>query len=156
MALIHQKLYQQDNLSGVNMSEYLYDLLATIQQTFRNNQQTVDSRIICDNLNLDVDTAIPLGLIINELVTNCYKYAFPGQKKGKLYIRLEETDRILILEVVDNGPGMPPGFELEKSRTFGMKLIQSLATKLSGKIYISNESGLCIRLHIHQYQKVSI
>ncbi|HRG81379.1 MAG TPA: histidine kinase dimerization/phosphoacceptor domain -containing protein [Chitinophagaceae bacterium] len=156
MALIHQKLYQQDNLSGVNMSEYLYDLLATIQQTFRNNQQTVDSRIICDNLNLDVDTAIPLGLIINELVTNCYKYAFPGQKKGKLYIRLEETDRILILEVVDNGPGMPPGFELEKSRTFGMKLIQSLATKLSAEIYVSNESGLCFRLHIHHYQKVSI
>ncbi len=153
MALIHQKLYQQDNLSAVNMSDYLSDLLAAIQQTFSDNQQRVDVQIICNQLNLDVDTAIPLGLIINELVTNSYKYAFKGRPNGQLKIRLEEENNILQLEIRDNGPGLTKGFEINKSKTFGMKLIQSLAAKLSAEIAVSSEQGVCFKLHIHQYQK---
>lgn len=153
MALIHQKLYQQDNLSGVNMQEYLTDLLSAIQQTFRDNRQTVHSQILCNNLSLDVDTAIPLGLIVNELLTNCYKYAFPGKIEGALLIRLEEVNNTLILEVKDNGPGLPDSFDPARSKSFGMKLIQSLAAKLKAEISISNHQGLSFKMMIHQYLK---
>lgn len=152
MALIHQKLYQQDNLTAVNMSEYLDDLVGTIQQTFRDNNTTVKADIICNDLSLDVDTAIPLGLIINELVTNCYKYAFTGRNVGQIIIRLEEEQQRLILEVKDNGAGLPPAFDIHNTKSFGMKLVQSLAAKLEAAIQTKNDNGAVFRLTISNYQ----
>jgi two-component system, sensor histidine kinase PdtaS len=154
MALIHQKLYQQDNLTGVNMKEYLDDLVNTIQQTFRDKHTAVKAVIQCNNLSLDVDTAIPLGLIINELITNCYKYAFTGKTNGQIIIRLEEEQLKLILEVKDDGAGFPEGFELNATRSFGMKLVQSLAAKLEAHIEHRNENGAVFKLTISNYQPV--
>lgn len=153
MALIHQKLYQQDNLTGVNMKEYLNDLVGTIQQTFKDNHTTVQADIICNDLNLDVDTAIPLGLIINELVTNCYKYAFTGRNTGQIMIRMEEEQKRLVLEVKDDGTGLPPSFDMNSSKSFGMKLVQSLAAKLEAVIETKNDHGALFRLSIENYQK---
>jgi two-component sensor histidine kinase len=153
MALIHQKLYQQDNLTGVNMKEYLNDLAGTIQQTFKDNNTTVQADVICNDLLLDVDTAIPLGLIINELVTNCYKYAFTGRSNGQIIIRLEEAQRKLILEVKDDGTGLPTGFDLHNTKSFGMKLVQSLANKLEAEVETKSENGTLFQLTIHNYQK---
>lgn len=152
MALIHQKLYQQDNLTGVKMREYLYDLVSSIQQTFKDNQTTIKASIECDDLNLDVDTAIPLGLIINELITNCYKYAFTGRNNGSIMIRLEEKEaKKLVLEVRDNGAGLPRDFDINGTRSFGMKLIQSLAAKLEATIDTYSENGTVFMLHISNY-----
>ncbi len=153
MALIHQKLYQQDNLTGVHMKEYLNDLVATVQQTFRDNNTTVQASVICHNLSLDVDTAIPLGLIINELVTNCYKYAFTGRKAGQIIIRLEEQQKELLLEVKDDGIGFPTDFDMNNTKSFGMKLVQSLSAKLEAAIETKNEDGALFRLTIHNFQK---
>ncbi|MBL7748900.1 MAG: ATP-binding protein [Chitinophagaceae bacterium] len=154
MALIHQKLYQQDNLTGVNMKEYLDDLVNTIQQTFRDNTTVIKADILCNDLSLDVDTAIPLGLIINELVTNCYKYAFTGKNNGQIIIRLEEEQQQLILEVKDDGAGLPEGFDMNTTRSFGMKLVQSLAAKLEAHIESRNDNGAVFKLTINNYQSV--
>jgi two-component system, sensor histidine kinase PdtaS len=153
MALIHQKLYQQENLTGVNMKEYLGDLVNTIQQTFKDNHTNVKADIACNDLCLDVDTAIPLGLIINELVTNCYKYAFTGKNNGQISIRLEENGKKLILEVKDDGVGLPTNFDMHNTKSFGMKLIQSLANKLEAEVETKNVNGAAFRLTIHNYQK---
>lgn len=153
MALIHQKLYQQDNLTGVNMQEYLHDLVHTIQQTFKDNNTVVQADIICNQLTLDVDSAIPLGLIINELVTNCYKYAFAGKDTGRIIITLEEEAKKLLVEVRDDGKGYPEGFDVQQPKSFGMKLIQSLAAKLEATIETENDKGALFRLTVHNYQK---
>lgn len=153
MALIHQKLYQQENLTGVNMKEYLGDLIHTIQQTFKDNHTIIQADIICNDLSLDVDTAIPLGLIINELVTNCYKYAFNGKSNGQIIIRLEEEKKKLMLEVKDNGGGLPAGFDMQKTKSFGMKLVQSLANKLEATVEIKSDKGATFCLTINNYQK---
>lgn len=152
MALIHQKLYQQDNLTGVKMKEYLNDLVYTLQQTFKDNNTNIQTNIICSNLTLDVDTAIPLGLIINELVTNCYKYAFSYKKNGLITIRLEEAQKKLLLEVRDDGVGLPHSFDMSSSKSFGMKLIQSLAAKLEAVIETKNDNGAVFILTINNYQ----
>ncbi len=152
MALIHQKLYQQNNLTGVNMKEYLNDLVTTIQQTFRDRNTLIQADIVCNNLSLDVDSAIPLGLIINELITNCYKYAFIDKKDGHIIIRLEEEQSQLILEVKDNGSGLPAGFDINSTKSFGMKLIQSLAAKLEASIETKNDNGAIFKLSITNYQ----
>jgi two-component sensor histidine kinase len=152
MALIHQKLYQQDNLTGVSMKEYLNDLVGSIQQTFKDNATNIKADIKCDNLNLDVDTAIPLGLIINELITNCYKYAFAGKNNGLIIIRLEEEQKKLILEVRDNGVGLPDGFDMNNTKSFGMKLIQSLAAKLEATVEAFTDNGAVFKLSVSNYQ----
>ena len=154
MALIHQKLYQQDNLTGVSMQEYLTDLISSIQQTFKNNNQIVQTTIECDPLKLDVDTAIPLGLIINELITNCYKYAFIDKKEGNIIIRLREEKNHLLLEVKDDGNGLPADFDVNKTRSFGMKLIQSLAAKLEATLDVYTNNGTIAQLAITNYKPV--
>ncbi|MBC7874400.1 MAG: sensor histidine kinase, partial [Ferruginibacter sp.] len=154
MALIHQKLYQQDNLTGVSMKEYLEDLVSSIQQTFKDKQTTITATIECGNLNLDVDTAIPLGLIINELITNCYKYAFTGRNNGHIVIRLDEHATKLLLEVRDNGIGLPEGFDMNTSRSFGMKLIQSLSAKLEATREALTDNGTVFKLSITNYKAV--
>ena len=154
IALIHQKLYQQDNLTGVVMKEYLDDLVNSIQQTFKDRETTIKAVIECGNLNLDVDTAIPLGLIINELITNCYKYAFAGRSSGLVTIRLEEEEKKLVLEVRDDGIGLPAGFDRNNTRSFGMKLIHSLATKLEATVAAFTDNGTVFKLSISNYQAV--
>ncbi|HWR33189.1 MAG TPA: histidine kinase dimerization/phosphoacceptor domain -containing protein, partial [Chitinophagaceae bacterium] len=154
MALIHQKLYQQDNLTGVNMKEYLSDLISSIQQTFKDSRTDIQAKIDCTELNLDVDTAIPLGLIINELITNCYKYAFIGKNAGLIHLRLFEKEKLLELEVRDNGGGLPVGFDMNNTRSFGMKLIQSLAAKLEASVQAYNDNGTVFKLSIPYKQTV--
>ena len=154
MALIHQKLYQQDNLTGVSMKEYLNDLVSSIQQTFKNSETTIKADIKCDHLNMDVDTAIPLGLIINELITNCYKYAFTGMNNGLIIIRLEEEQKKLALEVRDNGVGLPKDFDMITIKSFGMKLIHSLAAKLEATVEATSDNGTVFKLFISNYQSV--
>ena len=148
MALIHQKLYQQDNLTSINIKEYLSDLTSSVQQTFKDNRTNITVNIDCDDLKLDVDTAIPLGLIINELVTNCYKYAFTGKAEGTISIQLHKQINNLELIVKDNGIGLPESFNPEQTRSFGMKLIQSLAAKLEASMKAFTDNGTVIKLSI--------
>ncbi len=147
MALIHQKLYQQENLTAVNMEEYLNDLVNSIQETFKFNNKNIRTTVNSHHLQFDVDTAIPLGLIINELVTNSYKYAFARRESGILQISLEENiSKKIVLEVKDNGEGFPPGFDSNNGKSFGMKLLQSLAAKLEAAYQFSNDNGAVFRM----------
>lgn len=134
MGLIHQKLYMGDNLATVEMQDYLKELGDTLLDSFGLDNGRVNIQYQVAPLHLDVDTAIPLGLIINELVTNSLKYAFPDGRTGTVTIALwkDETGK-LCLKVADNGVGKKAVSDAKNSTAFGTSLVQMLSKKLKGQ-----------------------
>ena len=133
MGIIHQKLYQGDNLGSIEMKDYFINLSEGILDTFDIDDK-VKIECAMDNLELDVDTAVPIGLIVNELLTNALKYAFPNDKKGNIEISLSQsTPELLTLKVADNGIGKIAGKSAEGTG-FGTQLIQLLTQQLNGKM----------------------
>ena len=140
MALIHQKLYQQDNIQGIYMPEYIDNLTSSLLSSYKASNDKIHIKKEVDTINLDIDTAIPLGLILNELLTNSLKYAFVDRKEGTLQIKLTEIDKKLILEVSDDGVGMKNDEEGNKN-SFGLTLIESLAEKLDASVEMNQNEG---------------
>ncbi|MDG3582190.1 tetratricopeptide repeat-containing sensor histidine kinase [Galbibacter pacificus] len=137
MALIHQKLYQNEDLSVIKMQEYIESLSASIQSVYKKNGDKIHIHINAESSELDVDRAIPIGLILNELISNSFKYAFEHGNKGNIYISLiKEEDNRILFEYKDDGMGLPEGFDTEVSGSMGMNLIRRLANQLRSKINI--------------------
>jgi len=134
MGLIHQKLYVGDNVAAVEMRDYLHHLGDTLLDSFGMDDERVKITYSLETMHLDVDTAIPMGLIINELVTNSLKYAFPNGRSGTVEIALWKDDAgHLCLKVADDGVGKAAAVELKNSTSFGTSLVQMLSKKLKGK-----------------------
>lgn len=141
MGLIHQKLYMGESLATIDIREYIQGLGDMLLDAFGVEDDRVKMEYAISNLQLDVDTAIPLGLIINELVTNSMKYAFPKSQKGTITIALSKNAQgKLSLRVSDNGAGISQGIEGKFSTSFGNNLIEILSKKLKGKPQITNSS----------------
>jgi two-component sensor histidine kinase len=153
MALVHQKLYQEDNLKGVEMPSYISNLMETLVHSYQVDRNRIQVTMDLDEVRLDIDSATPIGLILNELITNAFKYAFVEQKTGELAIKLKEQNDHLELSVRDNGRGFPKGFQLENNLQFGWELIQSLASRLKASIDVKSEQGVDVRLEITKYKK---
>ena len=133
MGIIHQKLYQGTNLGSIEMKDYFINLSEGILDSF-NAEDRVKIECAMDNLELDVDTAVPIGLIVNELLTNALKYAFPEDQQGVINISLEkDSEHNLKLQVRDNGIGKTAGVA-PKGTGFGSQLIQLLTRQLNGKM----------------------
>ena len=115
MPLIHQKLYQNNYFSFIEMQGYIESLLNSVQSAYRKGGHAIDITIDTNRIELDVDRAIPLGLILNELVSNTFKYAFPhGDDKAKIHIHLSKDQQQYYFEYADNGIGLPTGFNKER------------------------------------------
>ncbi len=145
MALIHQNLYQEEDLIGVDLPKYIKNLADTLVHTYqldRNLNITTD----VDDIHLDVDTIIPLGLILNELISNALKYAFENVPYPQMRIMLKENNNILQLSVQDNGIGLPKNFDVDQSNGMGFKLIRTFLKKLKGKLRIEKTEGAKIVL----------
>jgi len=141
IGLVHQKLYQGSNLGAIEMKEYFLSLGESILDTF-GAEDRIELKIIMKNLDLDIDTAIPLGLIINELMTNAIKYAFPKSEKGIITIKLEkQNNQILHLEFADNGVGKS---DFTQGSGFGRQLIPLLTQQLNGKMKEIIQNGTTI------------
>ena len=140
MGIIHQKLYQGENLGSIEMKDYFLNLSEGILDTF-NAEDKIKIECAMDNLDLDVDTAVPIGLIVNELLTNALKYAFPENKTGAIFISLAppQTNH-LRLKVSDNGIGKVKGLA-PKGTGFGSQLVSLLTQQLNGKMTEHSESG---------------
>ncbi|MEM1325602.1 MAG: histidine kinase dimerization/phosphoacceptor domain -containing protein [Bacteroidota bacterium] len=141
MALIHQKIYQGENLAAVEMKDYLQMLGETIVDTFGVDSDKVEIEYPMQEIELDVDTAIPLGLIANELLTNALKYAFPDERKGKIKVSLERVGEKFRFLVTDNGIGWKDTISPPKSG-FGSQLIHLLTMQLGGQVKIKSEDGV--------------
>ncbi|WP_420582959.1 histidine kinase dimerization/phosphoacceptor domain -containing protein [Reichenbachiella sp.] len=138
MSLIHQKLYSQDELSRINMKDYISELSQYLFKSY-NTGESIKEVLETEEIQLDVDTAVPLGLIINELIANALKYAFDDKKDGQLKVQFAEDGNAYKLMVSDNGKGLPPKWEQRKN--MGMRLVQILVDQLEGELQIDNSKG---------------
>ena len=145
LAIIHEKLYQSADFASINFEEYIQSLVSYLLSYYSTNNIIVDINVEKDII-LNMDTAVPCGLIINELVTNSIKFAFPGKKTGKIYIQLHYEDRSLILIIGDNGVGLPDGIDFENSQKLGLQLVKTLTDQLEGKIQFNGENGTEFRI----------
>lgn len=153
MALIHQKLYSTDDIRGVDIQDYLENLVSELFSAFGVDREQIESKVSTQNLKLDIDTVIPLGLILNELITNSLKYAFEDTKHGLLVIDIAEVDNKLLVTVRDNGKGMDEE-TVKNSNSFGWKMIKSLSRKLKAEINVKNEQGTTVYLTLSRYKLV--
>ena len=135
ISLVHQKLYKSQDLSHICIREYITELSALIVQSYSISGDRISLDIAIDDQCFLLDTAIPLGLILNELMTNSLKHAFPDNRNGKISISFKEKDsRKNIFVYYDDGIGVPDGFDLKKQPTLGSKLISSIVeTTAAGK-----------------------
>ena len=154
MALIHENLYQDEKLVGVDSQEYINKLIDSLVNSYNINPENITITKNIDPLKLDVDTIIPLGLILNELISNSLKYAFDKEQKGEVNLSLQQIPEGLLLRIADNGRGMPPNFDIDTLKSLGFRLIKSFAKKLDGVIKIWNDRGSNIEIFIPQ-QKLS-
>lgn len=153
MAIIHQKLYQQDNIYGISMKEYLINISEAIVNSSLDQTKTVDFDYNIENIYLHIDSSIPIGLILTEIITNSIKYAFPDLTHGIISISLSETDNTLKLIVKDNGVGMENVTKSSNSTSFGLKMIKSLARQLKAEWNIKSEQGTEFEFNITNYKR---
>ena len=142
MALIHETLYSFNNLSSVKFKPYLTKLINYISKTYKINGKKIISDIDVEDISFDIDTAIPLGLIVNELVSNAYKYAFTIYNKGEILVKLSKIDNEkYLIRVSDNGIGLPKDIDLNNIKTLGLQLVKRLIYQLDGELTINTKKG---------------
>jgi two-component system, sensor histidine kinase PdtaS len=146
MSLIHQKLYSSENVASIDISLYIRELVVYLGDSF-NTGQRIRFDIKVENAELDVSQAVPLGLILNEAITNSIKYAFPDGRKGTITIELSKMalDRYLLC-IADNGVGVPGDLSVRKPGSLGMSLMAGLAADLDGTFDIENKNGTSVRI----------
>ena len=155
MALIHQNLYQEKNLTGVETQKYFGTLIKNLFQSYNISPQRIKLVTDIDALNLDVDTMIPIGLILNELISNCLKYAFPQEQPGQIKVKLKEDGGALLLTVTDDGVGMDAQHQQNLGKSFGYRLIHAFKSQLNAELDISSGAGTTVKMIIRDYQKVA-
>jgi PAS domain S-box-containing protein len=148
MALVHERLYRSENLSEVALSDYLRFLIDNLFRFYGANAQVIRLSFDAGDVNADINTAIPIGLIINELVSNSLKHAFPEGRRGELAITLRQDERSLILAVHDNGPGIPADFDWRNAKSLGLRLVISLVDQLDGVIELDRFHGTTFQIII--------
>ena len=150
MALVHEKLYQAGTLSAVSLHDYTHKLLRHLGETGGASDRGITLRADIDSVEADLETAVPYGLLVAELVGNTLKHAFPGQRGGEVCVSLrrgngEEGEKGekagVTLCVADDGVGLPAGFDITQSLSMGLQLASSLATQLGGTLQARNEAG---------------
>ena len=154
IALIHEQLYQQTELARIDTQSYLKVLAHHLVQSYGKAEQ-VNLDLDVDNLNLDLDQSLACGLIVNELLTNAFKYAFEDGRAGRVSLRLKELpDGMRLLEVADDGRGFQPKTG-EKRRTLGTSLVAKLARQLRGKVTTTGDGGVTVRILFEGQQKAA-
>ncbi|MCZ7357070.1 MAG: PAS domain S-box protein [Candidatus Methanoperedens sp.] len=143
MSLIHEKLYQSNDLTKIDANEYITDLVNGLLKSYDVNTGQVEMNIDAKNVLLGINSAVPCGLIINELVSNSLKYAFPDGKKGEIKISLHPTaENNMELVVRDNGIGIPAEMDFRKTNSWGMRMVTILAeNQLRGEINLERSKG---------------
>jgi len=141
IAMIHEKLYKTETLSEIDIREYIGDFTKMIANSFNSDQKDITITKEVQSFTLDITKAVPVGLILNELLNNAYKHGFSDAESGELRITLRKEDEESVLRVADNGKGLPDDFSLTDQQSLGMTLIQTLTNQLEGELEIFSENG---------------
>ena len=152
MALVHEKLYQSEDLARVNFAEYLRGLTAELDDSYHFSSRDIRVKIDAGNVVLGVDAAIPCGLIVNELVTNSLKHAYPADTGGEIRVVLQAEGNQNYLAVSDGGIGFPGDFNIGSSESLGLKLVEALASQLGGTLALSSDDGAGVVITFSQRQ----
>lgn len=148
MAYIHESLYQNKSFTSVNFSEYIQTLVKNIIQSYSVNEQKVILVLNLQKTILNLDTSIPAGLIVNELVTNAIKHAFPAQKTGAITINLRTENNIVFLEIKDNGKGFDNIVDFKNSPSLGLQLVNTLIDQIDGHLEFETDTETGTRILI--------
>ena len=154
MALIHEKLYQSKQFTDININEYVKSLVNDLFRSYGVDSSRIIAKIRIKDVSLDLESAIPCGLILNELVSNSLKYAFPNDQKGKINIDFRQSNQEdFELAISDDGVGLPEKLDFKNTKSFGLRMVRSLIEhQLSGKIQLNQEEGT--QYHIQFKQQV--
>ncbi len=157
MAAVHETLHGSEKLSEIDLRSYLSKITTSIFQTYLVNHEKVKLNSDIDNSQISLNQAYPLGLTINELIANSLKYAFPDEREGEVSVSMKKLDKELELVVMDNGVGMPEGFDWKNSSTLGLKLVRTLVeNQLDGSIDMESNKGtkFTIKFNIETWKKL--
>lgn len=141
MAFIHESLYQTKNFESVNFSEYVTVLTKNLVHSYSLNSQKIKLILTLDNLFLNLDTSIPCGLIINEIVSNSLKYAFSDNRDGIIFVNLKTNNNKVSIEVGDNGIGIPESIDIKSTQTLGLQLVDTLIEQIGGTLKLEKTKG---------------
>ena len=156
MALLHEKLYQAEDIGNIDFSDYVRSLTRFLHETYSVEAERAQIDVDVDDIQIGIENAISCGLIINELVSNALKYAFPDEKTGRISVKLrKDVDDDIILIVKDDGVGFPDSFELGKTDTLGMQLVYNLSQRLRGTVEHKNTHGTQFTIRFKQRKAVS-
>ena len=143
MALIHERLYQSKDLKRIDFGDYIERLAIDMFNTYVSDPSRIKLEIDVENALIDINTAIPLGLILNELLNNSMKYAFPDNRIGTVQVNFSKKDDLFNLTVQDNGIGFPEDIDIKNTDSLGFQLITSLTGQIDGKIDLDKTNGTC-------------
>lgn len=147
IAMVHEKLYGSESFSEIAIDQYINDLLNMIEESMSDYEKQITVEKDMDHILMTVNKAIPCGLLLNELITNCYKHAFSGRTNGTIQISIKRRDTQIELKVADNGLGLPASFDLNEVSSLGMTIVRTLAKQLNGTLEIaSDRKGAQFRL----------
>ncbi|MCZ3367311.1 MULTISPECIES: CHASE4 domain-containing protein [Methanobacterium] len=159
MAMIHERLYNSKGLAKIDFAGYIKNLVDDLFGSYGVNQDDIKIDISADKIFLNADTAIPVGLIINELVTNSLKYAFPAEnsdhEKSRIYIKFHRNNKNMLLVVGDNGIGLPEDVDLQHSETLGLRLVRSLVDQINGTVELHSNGQTEFRIIFTQIEQNS-
>ncbi len=153
MSLIHEKLYQSRDISKINLKDYVQSMVSDLLYSYEKDSQVIESNLDIDNALMSIDTAVPCGLIINELISNSLKYAFPD-RNGTINVyfhRINDSD--YCLSISDDGIGLPEDLDVEKTDSLGLQIVNNLINQLDGTLKISKPSKFEIRFKELKYKE---
>lgn len=146
IALIHEKLYETTIFSEVGLADYIHELTEIISKTYNSNQKEIDITFELEDVKVDMITAVPVGLICNELINNSFKHGFKTRPSGEIVIKLRKNCEFVALEVSDNGAGLPADFDLTNTSGLGVTLLNVLTQQLNGEMNVQSNGQTSFRL----------
>ena len=141
MSMIHEQLYQTDNISKIDFKIYINGLIKSLFQLYSSSLKQIKWHVDVNDVKLNIETSIPCGLIINELISNSLKHAFKERDSGKITVKMDRYNDLITLIVADNGVGIPNNFQIEKVSTLGLNLVTNLVKQIEGEMIIKRENG---------------
>nr|WP_299963646.1 response regulator [Methanoregula sp.] len=152
MALVHEKLYRSEDLAHIDLNEYITFLGTGLFQFYGAKGRGIRFRLDMHDVDVDINTAIPLGLIINELISNSLKYAFPGGREGEVSISIKKEEHILTVNFHDDGIGIPDSLDWKNTHSLGLQLVNTLTDQMDGTIELDRTAGTTFILVLHEKQ----
>ena len=134
MSKVHEMMYRTSDLEHLDMSEYIHEMITTLRDLYPLKEKGISFKENCKDVFLNLNQAIPVGIIVNELISNAMKHAFPDGKKGVIEVNLTKRDNEIIMRVSNNGEPLPPDFNLNIPTSLGLEIVNLLSEQLSGKI----------------------